>query len=376
MCTNLSKLSGALGVYPPRVGGAFVIGANFPWVTCGHDFGPRPPAWNGAPPTDWAKVRDELEGLAAIGVRVVRFWILAGGINYPVGRDPIEIAREVPFTAPYPSRWAWAKGRAFRFEPREAPPLPRAFLDDFAALLEACRAAGVRLIPSLLSFEMLLPIVEQKGGPKSGGRGAFVLGPLRARFLDATLEPLLEVSELDRDAIFAWEVMNEPDWPALPTRHRGPYAPPDALSAFLLEGAERIARRGFLATIGFCNARPTWLAPSAQRGLARLAASGRYLHQRHFYAREDLGMRLPPAAWSAIQPCLLGELPTAQARRWADPELWDTEADPDRYLEARIALAKERGYTGALVWAVKSDDPQTRWDDRVRAQIRRAAHAT
>lgn len=350
-----------------------MIGVNYPWVTCGHDFGPRPPAWSGARPTDWDRVRAELTELASIGVTIARFWILGGGINYPVGRDPIEIASEVPFTEPYPSRWAWAKGRAFRFEPREVPPLPRAFVEDFTKLLDACRAARVRLLPSLLSFEMLLPIVEKTGGPKTGGRGAFVLGPLRARFLDATLEPLLDASDDYRDAIFAWEVMNEPDWPALPTEERGPYAPPLALSGFLLEGARRIARRGFLATIGFCNARSSWLSPSARAGLSRLAASGRYLHQRHFYAREDIGMRLLPADRSLIEPCLLGELPTAQARRWADPELWGTESDPDRFFEARIALAKERGYVGALAWAVKSEDTQTRWDASIRAQIARVS---
>ncbi len=354
------------------MGDAFVIGASYPWVTCGHDFGPRPPAWSGARPTDWARVGAELAELSSLGISVVRYWILGGGINYPVGRRPSEIASRVPFTEPYASRWDWARGRAFRFVPREVPPLPRAFLEDFARLLDACRAAGVRLLPSLLSFEMLLPIVEQTGGVESGGRGAFALDPsLRPRFLDATLEPLLEASEPYRDALFAWEVMNEPDWPALAAPERGPLAPPLALCDFLLDGARRIARRGFLATIGFCNARPSWLLPSARAGLSRLAASGRYLPQRHCDAREDLGMRLPPASRSAVEPCLLGELPTAQARRWADPELLATEHDPDRYLEARVALAKERGYAGALLWAVRSDDPQTRWDERVRAQIAR-----
>jgi len=350
----------------------FVLGANYPWVSCGHDFGPRPPAWAGAKRTDWGRVQSELEELRGLGLSVVRYWLLAGGVNYPVGRDPDEIAARVPFREPFAGRRTGA--RALRFELHAPPPaLPQAFLDDFGRLLSACRAAGVRLLPSLVSFELFLPITPHPGGPASGGRGALVLGANQRAFFDAVLEPLLEVSEGQRDALFAFEVMNEPDWPALPAAGRGPFAPPDALARFLVQGARRIARRGLLSTIGFCNARPSWLPDEARAALAELAIRGRYLHQRHHYPREDLGMRLAPASASAIEPCLLGEVPTAQHSRWADPELWETESDPARYLEARIALAKERGYAGALVWACRSEDPHTRWDARVKAQVKRAA---
>lgn len=352
----------------------FVLGANYPWVTCGHDFGPRPPAWSGAAPTDWDRVRRDFDELAALGLSVVRFWILGGGVNYPVGADPRTVADRVPFRDPYRSRAAWARGRAFHYVPRTEPPgLPQGFLDDFARLLDACRRAGVRLIPSLLSFELFLPINEQSGGPESGGRGAFVLRENTRPFFDRVLEPLLDVCEGHRDALFAFEVMNEPDWPVLPSPSRGPFVSPLVLCDFLLEGARRIARRELVATIGFTNARPSWLPPSVRVGLSRLAERGAYVHQRHAYPREDLGVRLAPASESAVTPCLIGELPSAQARRWADPELWDTESDPDRYLEARLRLARERGYIGALVWACNSMDTQTRWNDRTRAQLRRVA---
>jgi hypothetical protein len=352
----------------------FVLGANIPWVTCGHDFGPRPPAWRGARPTDWAALERELAALHALGLRVARFWVLAGGVNYPVGSDPTAIADVVPFDAPYPSRRHWRTAQTYRFELRGAlPRLPDAFLEDFERLLEACRAADVALLPSLTSFELLGPIVSHTGGPRSGGRGSFVLGARTGPFLDAVLEPLLERCEPYRDAIFAWEVMNEPDWGALPRGVRGPWAPPDALSAFLLEGVRRIARRGFRATIGFIHARPTWLSPEHRATLQTLADRDSYVHQTHFYAREDIGMRLPRASDTAVTPCLLGELPSAQAYRWADPELWATEAEPDRYLEARLALAAERGYVGALVWSCRGTDSQTRWNASTQAQIARAA---
>lgn len=378
LSTQLAAEASTEGSHAPSASGGeraavssrpmFVLGANYPWVSCGHDFGPKPPAWAGAGRTDWKTVRRDFEELAELGLSVVRYWLLAGGVNYPVGRDPDEYALRIPFRELGAERTT-----ALRFEPWGAPPaLPRAFLDDFECLLEACRAAGVRLLPSLISFELFLPITPHVGGPASGGRGAFVLGRHQRAFFDGVLEPLLDVCERHRDALFAFEVMNEPDWVALPAEGERPLAPTDALAAFLVEGARRIARRGLLSTIGFCHARPSWLPEQARFALAALASRGRYLHQRHHYPREDLSMRLPPASTSAVEPCLLGELPTAQHARWADPELWASECEPERYLEARIALAKERGYVGALVWACRANDPHSRWDARVRAQVKRA----
>ena len=107
---------------------AFQLGLNHPWVTCGHDFGPRPPAWSGAPGTDWGEVERQLAEARAAGVRVSRWWILAGGVNYPVGAPPDE---------------AFAFD-GLRFHRRLAlPALPDAFLADFLrdAPRTGCRQA-------------------------------------------------------------------------------------------------------------------------------------------------------------------------------------------------------------------------------------------
>ncbi|HJL18396.1 MAG TPA: hypothetical protein RMH99_22220, partial [Sandaracinaceae bacterium LLY-WYZ-13_1] len=149
---------------------SFSVGANFPWVTCGHDFGPRPVAWAGAPPTDWAAVEAELRALRRLGVSLVRWWLLAGGVNYPVGTPAEAVARRVPFDPPAPWWAPWRRGRRRRpalerWAPTGPPPaLPRAFLDDVERLLAAAARAGVRLVPSLLSFELLLPIRDHRGG--------------------------------------------------------------------------------------------------------------------------------------------------------------------------------------------------------------------
>jgi hypothetical protein len=357
----------------------FTLGINVPWIQCGHDLGPRPPAWSGSPRTDFVALERDLARLAALGLSVARFWILAGGVNYPVGRDVREIADRRPFLEPYPffrRPLAWRERRPERLILRgDLPSLDLGFLEDFERLLLACARAKIALLPSLVSFELFYPIHEQVGGVISNGRGSFALGARQDAFFDATLEPLLEISERHRSSIFAWEVMNEPDWAALPTRHRRSFADPVALSAFLADGAQRIARRDFLATIGFNRADPTWLAPDARRALERLAERGRYLHQVHFYAKEGRRSRLPHVDHSAIVPCLVGELPTAQAERWADPELWDTEADPDRYLEARVALVRDRGYCGALLWSERAKDDQSAFGARQISQIERLARS-
>jgi len=359
----------------------FALGINFPWVTCGHDFGPRPPEWSGSPPTDWAAVEAELAEMRGLGLGLVRWWVLAGGVNLPAGAPPASVARRVPFDEPWP-RWRrpWVRlrrDRPERWEPRgPLPALPRRFLDDFERLLRACASAGVRLVPSLLSFELFLPI-EDQGGPTSGGRGAFALGDRRAAFLDATLEPLLEVSERHRDTLAAFEVANEPGW-ALSAGGRGsrhgehpPWVDAHALTELLVDGVRRIARRDLRATIGFGHPSPRWLAPSARTTLRRVADRGAYVHQRHHYPRGDRGRALPPASESPIHPCWLGELATSRAGRWGDAGL--AEDDPSRYLERRLALVRDRGYDAALLWAGRANDGSVRWDAQTKAQVRRAA---
>ncbi|MGF1466542.1 MAG: hypothetical protein ACFCGT_10440 [Sandaracinaceae bacterium] len=360
----------------------FLVGVNYPWRACGHDFGPRPRPWRGAGPTDWAAVEQDLKDLEALGVQVARWWVLAGGVNLPVGR-PLR-GPMIPWLGMTPGRGGWLRGtieaaRTGRLPRRYAiagptPTWPRASLDDFAALLGACRAAGVRLLPSLVSFELFLPVEVQAGGVRSRGRAGYAVpGRRRAeRFFDRLLEPLLEVSGAFRDAIYAWEVINEPHWAVrlLPQGWAGPrgWVRPDAMSAFIRLGVERIAARGFLATVGFIHGELPWLAPATTAALRRLAADGRYVHQMHHYPGLWVPPRpLPPAASLAVAPCLVGELPTSRHQAWPDEGL--REGDPERYLAARLAAARRAGYAGALLWSVRGRDKHSAFGPAVRRQV-------
>lgn len=358
------------------------LGINFPWVTCGHDFGPRPPAWSSAPPTDFAAVEAELRALRDDGITCARWWILAGGVNLPVGADPCTVARREPWLDAWPRHERPFVARREHVPERwvltaPLPPLPRAFHDDLARLLDACRASGVKLWPSLISFELLLPIEDQVGGVTSRGRADFALGDNAGAFFDATLEGVLDVCEHYRDAVEAVEIANEPGWALVAGWERArwgthpAWTTPEILGDFLVEGCRRVARRGFVSSVGFLHADPPWLPPSAKMTLRRLAERGAYRHQTHHYPSVTGTRVLPDASRAVCEPCWVGEVATSQEGLW--PELAETEHDADGFLAARLAHAERRGYAGALLWAHRSTDPHTRWDEGTRAQTRRWA---
>ena len=386
-----------------------LVGINHPWIKCGHDFGARPPAWGGErAQRDFGEVERELRQWRELGVRVSRFWLLGGGVNYPVGQDPRALLGVEPLPTPTRLRAALRRHllvtrrghRHERFVLRgaELPALPQRFGDDFRALLQACERAQVKLLPSLVSFEFFHPIEEQTGGVCSRGRAALVFGddPGRAdpeqvdRFLDATLEPLLEISQEARSAIYAWEVANEPDWvveggPMHARLHgrRVSIMPKtvraDAMALFLERAVDRITRAGFVASIGTKLGHSAWLPRATVHKLSRLGREGRYLHQLHHYPSPYEPWRLPEHARLPIRPCLVGEFPTARGKplglhQWCWPEgisHYAAELDPARYLEARLRLIEAKGYPGALLWGGRSQDGMSAWGDAQRAQVAR-----
>ena len=71
------------------------VGLNYPWVDYGWDFGLAPPSWRGADrdPRWVGLIDDDLRRFQALGITVLRWFILADGLTYGSGNE-----------APWPTR--------------------------------------------------------------------------------------------------------------------------------------------------------------------------------------------------------------------------------------------------------------------------------
>ena len=148
-----------------------------------------------------------------LGITVVRWFVLADGLTYGTGDS-----------APTLSAGRW------RFDP---PVVGTDILEHFDELLQrisafnTSRPEPVRLLPVLIDFHFCSPgsmpvlqpdpfdplrTVANPGWVKQGRADAILDPAKRRRFFDRVLGPLLEVSQHHRDVIFAWELMNEPEW--------------------------------------------------------------------------------------------------------------------------------------------------------------------
>jgi hypothetical protein len=345
-----------------------LVGINYPWLCCGWDFGAPPPGYGQRPALAEVVERDFLR-LRAAGVEIVRWFVLADGFGYGTG-----------VLAPQRDGGDFRFGAEARLEP--------ALLADFEALLALCARSQLRLLPVLVDFHWGFPGLDRHTrdaptlelwdrSPRAGAPGVrlhaararaahlpegFVKGGradvlrdagVTARFVEHVLAPLLSVSRRHADAIYAWELINEPEWivkrPLLPRRlDRRARVEPAAMRRFLRTGLSVIADHGFTATVGFASARALrrWDSPRRPLGLG--------LNQIHYYPSSLLS-RLPRAHFSNGLPCLLGEL----ASHPAAPRPWPDLPASRQDLAARLALARARGYTAALAWSYRATDRAT-----------------
>src|SRR5690348_3844734 len=100
------------------------VGVNYPWRDYGWDFGLGPPSWrNGRSQPRWFDLIDgHLDRFRALGITVVRWFILADGLTYGTALD-------APVLDPGTGRW--------RFEP---PAVDLEVLDHFDELLRRFEA--------------------------------------------------------------------------------------------------------------------------------------------------------------------------------------------------------------------------------------------
>jgi hypothetical protein len=318
-----------------------LAGLNYPWMNYGWDFGVPPPGWRS--PVSWQDdISAQLPHWRKLGVSVVRWFILADGLN---------LSREHSLDA--------------------------AFLDDFACMLGSF-SPEVQVLPVLLDFPTAFPALDARASEQTlqiwraegeaprlpygyfkGGRSDIFNDPAISRqFVQGVLDPLLEISRAYRENVFAWEVINEPEWivrrrrlgrtwGGLPEHAKVSAA---SMAEFFRVALARIASEGFSSTIGFTCAR---MLSAWTREIGPLIGDlDGFLPQHHYYPG-------PQDYLEALEgSTILGEFSTRQqegddnphARSW--PEL-----PPGRQsLSDRLTLAAERGYSLALPWSYRARD--------------------
>jgi hypothetical protein len=306
---------------------AMTLGCNYPWAfnKYGLYFGPHP----AEPWMDrWLEFfAENLLEIAALGLKVVRIFLLCAGENY--------------------GKLVFRAGGRVAFDPPR--PIDAKFLEHLERMLETVKASGtgIKLVPSILDFGFFGPVVGNSGGRWELAGGA----RLRDAFLATVLDPFLTAARPYVEHIHAWEVINEPYWNChffAPPLYRGPFrmfphlprVTVDAMRSFLNAALERIEAAGFESTVG-------------HRFYADLAYwPGGTRPQFHYYGKRVLSFGDPKTipAYAETGGAFIGEIDPGDAygRLW--PELHGADRDPRRRAFERLKLLARKGYRLSLVW--------------------------
>ena len=333
------------------------VGVNYPWFDYGWDFGLGPPDWRGAQmvPRWFAQIDGHLPHLHDLGIRVLRWFVLADGLTYGRGA-------QAPIIDSTSATW--------RFDP---PPIGSDILDHFQDLLRrfesfnSARSEPLQLLPVLIDFHFCdpgIPILKTDPADPHGtvpdyewikqGRAEAIADAAKQRiFLDAVLDPLLQVSQQNADVIYAWELINEPDWITKTWHPNGRNDHPvdsEAMERFLDDGVGRIARAGFKATIGFAL-------------VETLLASGITADVNQFHHYPGGTRMLPPQLFDGPLAAIVGEFATAANDVW--PEL----GIHGQSVLNRLRRAQMLGYPLAIAWSYLARDRHTSWSRAVERDV-------
>ena len=205
-------------------------------------------------------------------------------------------------------------------------------------------------------------------------------------------EALLARCDKYRTAIYAWELINEPEWI---TRGGGGWLSPlhrialDHMLQFIARGTSLIRGHGFRPSLGFASQRTQlrWEQRAARTqpaagSAARISALGTELDQFHYYAR--FGRGPIPVAPATGRPTLLGEFGTRMPGARALSGLRCTRLSEDTWpdltdqgIAPRLTRVRSLGYEAAFAWAYRSHDCRTAADRAAMLQaIAQAAGVT
>jgi hypothetical protein len=325
------------------------VGVNYPWRDYGWDFGAGPPSWRGrrAEPRWLTDIDEHLHRFEALGITVVRWFVLADGLTY--GTEGCAPRRD-------PSA---ATGWCFEPSPVSADALH--WFEELLTRVEKINTHArqpLQLLPVFIDFHFCLSgsPVKERGWVKRGRADALRDPEKRRRLLDEALTPLLVISQAHADAIYAWELINEPDWitsgwhPDGRTNH-----PVDERSMrdFLEDGIRRIRGAGMRSTVGFA-------------ALETLRRSGIVADVSQFHHYPGGRRRLEPHAFDPGHPAVIGEFATAADDVW--PELVGNQTLLDR-----LRFAEGQGYPLAIPWSFLATDRHTHWSPEVERDLERFA---
>ena len=330
------------------------VGVNYPWVNYGWDFGTPPPGWRSGSDPDWmARIDGDLAHFKRIGISVVRWFILGDGLTYGTDSDAPQFDRGT-------GRWS--------FSP---PDLGKELLGHFETLLQKFHAGNttappVLLMPVFVDFKFCEPGVPALGATladsgfiKQGRAQAINDSTMQADFLRRALEPLLQIAAKYRETIYAWDIINEPEWVTSnwhrDTLHTHPIDE-DSMRAFIEHGKTMIRSFDFKPTIGF------WRIETIRK--TNINAD---INQFHFYSDPKKHRRLEKHAFSPEFPGIIGEFASSAAK-----DYWpDLKSKPQTVLN-RLKFIASKNYPLAMAWsfyAGSGRDSCGQWGSHVDREI-------
>lgn len=292
-----------------RVDPNFFLAVNYPWLAYGRDFGRSPWGHSGISlEKSRATVAADFAAIRSSGVSVVRWFLLCDG------RSGIRSENGAP-TGPDDLLFA-----------------------DVAAALDLASQSNLLLCFSLFDFLWLQTAAAKPQIENFAARNALQFAGGREALLERILLPLFREFR-GHPALFAWEIVNEPEW-AIPEFQRASDATLSFADAhsFFAEIAQAIHGEsgGVPATLG--SARLKWVRAWSAIGLDLLEAH----YYPHTEGNEPLAAQL--ARLRHPGPLWLGELP-ARA-----PSVRDYS------LEAALTACRRAGLAGAGVWRWRSPE--------------------
>lgn len=302
-----------------------IPGVNYPWRHYGGDFGPT--VWGARTGITSAPVEiaADLRAMAAAGVEAVRWFAFTDA------RGGIRIDDR-----------GWPAG------------FLNGALEDLDALCALALEAGVRLVPVLFDHTLAFGPTEMAGAVVGGHRAWLADPEGQSRLLDTVVAPLAHRygargshAHLGR-AIFAWDLLNEPDWIVAELHPAATITPMpfDVLAAWIRDAAGELHRaEAGLVTVGGARLRFTSWWDDPRMGLDFLQA-----HTYYDPACDLDLLQTPYASLGLTRPLVLGEF---SARGDA---AHDATGRGAMHAVALAAAALAGGYAGAWPWCWREVD--------------------